>query len=115
MSAKDVVVKEGLKWVTVGSTRILGFMGLAKDREVTGMKVEEGVPAEKTFREFFMRKAMGRLLTIEVGEGKDIISVQLSEEEHIKFDMVKAQWEAACRQSAGWLACQVFEDMFGGK
>jgi hypothetical protein len=102
-----------LKWVTLNGKI---FLVTVKGKEITGIAVKNpDLPAASHFRDYFKQKATGRLVTISIGEGKDIFTQELSDAQKIDFAMVTAQWAAAASMSEGWVTCKVFEEVFEQK
>lgn len=99
-----------MKVYVIGAVSILGRK---VDRTVTGLKFKTGTEVnEELFAEFFKASNTGVTTEVEVGQGKDILAVSLTDDQEIILAMVRAQFEAAIKRSKGWLVNKVYDDVF---
>ena len=88
----------------------INYLGILNGRTLTGIHCSTA--NENGFRQYFKARATGKLVTLEIGEGKDLVTQQLDDNQKIVFTMVESQWAAAAANAKGWLVSKVFEEMF---
>ena len=88
------------------------YFGTLEGRTFTGIATKDR-DGKALFADYLKKQAVNGLVTIDVGEGRDIVSADLTDEESIVFDMVKAQWAVAEKRAQGWLIAKVFDSGLG--
>lgn len=99
------------KFITINDANYFGTLN-SETRTFVGIATD-GMEGKSLFGSYLKKKAVSGLVTVNIGEGRDLISAEMTDEEIIIFDMVKAQWAVAEKRSQGWLVGKVFESGLG--
>jgi hypothetical protein len=84
------------------------YLGTIKDNVITG--VDSG-----SHSDYFKKKAMGELLTVTVGDAKNLIITELTDVQKLEFERVKSMWKLATKRTNAHITCDIFDRLMSGK
>lgn len=65
---------------------------------------------KQTFIEYIKRREANELITIEVGEGQNLITKELLAEHQVEFEMLEKMYEVAKSKKDAWVINKVFDE-----
>lgn len=113
MSENNTTVNTDLvvSFVEINDAQYIGTLD-RNNRQFIGIPVD-GRSGQSLFAAYLEKAAIGDLVTIDIGEGRDLVSTKLTDQEVITYDMVTAMWKVAEKRSQGWLVAKVFGEGLG--
>lgn len=98
-----------MKIYTIGNTTILGTK---EAKVITGIQIS-GPPSTNDFANFLKAEAIGNLIEMNVGKGRNVIEQSLTDEQSIVFDTLLAQYGLAEERAMGDMINNYFDKLRG--
>lgn len=92
-----------LQKITVNGQNILGTI---KNNTIVGS-------TSSSMSDYLKNKAMGKLVTMTVGDKGTIVTTDLTAEQEIEFERLQSLFKAAKKQTKATITCQIFDKMLG--
>jgi hypothetical protein len=83
------------------------YLGTIEGNVITGI-------ANGNHSDYFKAKAMGELLTVTVGDAKNLVITNLTDVQQLEFKRVKSLWKLAEKRTNAHVTCGIFERLMSG-
>ncbi len=84
----------------------VNYLGTIKDGVIKGV-------TSPMFEDYIKAKANGELITVTVGDARNMVIISLTDKQQLDLERVKSLWKLAEKKTTSFITCQIFDKMLG--